>query len=248
MKKFIKTIFLALLLGLFVSNSAHAKIYAVLVGVSEYRQSYNNLQFCAKDAMEMYNLLRLQTSTDNLKLLTNTDATVANITYHTRQLFEQSKPDDVVIFFFSGHGSPGEFNAHDGNLKFSVLRDVFKNTKARRKLIFADACYAGSLRTESPTISSNIYSNLGSNVLLFLSSRTDQTSREQSSLQNGVFTYYLLAGLKGGADTNKNRKITAKELFDFVNPQVKERTKNGQIPVMWGRFNKNMIIINWEQK
>ena len=37
--------------------------------------------------------------------------------------------------------------------------------------------------------------------------------------------------------------ITANELFDFVHPKVKERTNESQIPVMWGKFDKSMIIL-----
>jgi len=244
--KVYKAIFI-LLFGIFISNPINAKIYAVCVGVSEYEESYNNLRFCAQDAIEMYNLLKLQTSTDNLKLLTNGNATVANIIYHTSLLFEKSNPGDIVIFFFSGHGNKGEFCAHDGDLDFSILKDIFKKTKAKRKMIFADACFSGSLRTENSS-SSNSASALDSNVLLFLSSRTRQTSQEQQSLRNGAFTYYLIAGLKGGADANKDRKITAKELFDFVYPKVKAQTKGMQVPVMWGKFDNDMLILSWKKK
>ncbi len=68
-----------------------------------------------------------------------------------------------------------------------------------------------------------------------------------SSLGNGFFTFYLLAGLRGGADNNRDRIVTARELFEFVNPRVKEMTKDVQVPVMWGRFEHNMEVLNWNR-
>jgi uncharacterized caspase-like protein len=65
-------------------------------------------------------------------------------------------------------------------------------------------------------------------------------------LHNGAFTFFLIAGLKGGADANRDRMITAKELYDFVRPQVEEQTGGKQIPVMWGKFEDDMVIMNWK--
>jgi uncharacterized caspase-like protein len=62
---------------------------------------------------------------------------------------------------------------------------------------------------------------------------------------NGVFTTYLLRGLRGGADSDGDRKITAKELFKFVSHDVKERSKDKQHPVMWGKFDDDYVLMDW---
>ena len=85
-------------------------------------------------------------------------------------------------------------------------------------------------------------------LMLFLSSRTNETSRENPYGRNGQFTRYLLRGLKGGADNNRNRIVEAKELFDFVAVNVAKATKGKQHPVMWGRFDNNMHVMNWNPK
>ena len=64
-------------------------------------------------------------------------------------------------------------------------------------------------------------------------------------MMNGVFTTFLLRGLRGGADVDLNRKITAKELFHFVNKGVRERSKEKQHPVMWGKFDDNYVLMDW---
>ena len=60
-----------------------------------------------------------------------------------------------------------------------------------------------------------------------------------------MFTIYLERGLRGGADTNLDKKLTAKEMYDFVHNGVIEMSRGEQHPVMWGNFNKNMVLIKW---
>ncbi|MDR2042192.1 MAG: caspase family protein [Tannerella sp.] len=232
--------------------SVHAredgKLYAVLVGVSEYRQAKNNLTYSHQDAIEMYNLLKLQTQEFNLKLLVNRQATKDHITETTRHLFTKVQPEDRVIFFFSGHGNRNCFYTHDQALVVDSLQAIFRECKARWKIILADACFSGTFRAsgteqEAPPARED----RDEHVLLFLSSRSDQTSKESQSLKNGLFTYFLMAGLKGGADRDRDRKVTARELFDFVHPRVKEQSAGKQVPVMWGQFEDDMVVMNWEK-
>ena len=44
---------------------------------------------------------------------------------------------------------------------------------------------------------------------------------------------------------NRDRTITALELYNFVHNGVTEASKNRQHPVMWGKFDNNMTIIKW---
>jgi len=230
------------LLLLTLPLSIEAKIYAVLVGVSEYEQSAINLTNCHKDATEMYEMLKEYTHPNNMKLLTNRQATHDAIVYYTKQLFHHARPEDIVIFFFSGHGEKNFFYTHDKRVYFSTLYSIFKQTKAKRKFIFADACYSGSLGQSDNQPAIDI-PNRGNNVLLFLSSRSNQRSYDGRILENGIFTHFLLAGLRGGADYNKDSYITAIELHRFVNPKVKDRSNGKQIPIMYGKFDENMIIL-----
>ena len=86
------------------------------------------------------------------------------------------------------------------------------------------------------------------NVMLFLSSRNTETSLESSLMDNGFFTYALQRALRGGADANRDRVITARELFNYVSKKVSTETGGRQHPVMWGKFSNNMPVIEWRQK
>ena len=72
-------------------------------------------------------------------------------------------------------------------------------------------------------------------------------SIESSQMVNGYFTAYLDRGQRGGADTNRDRIITAKEIFSFVSDGVKTISQDKQHPVMWGKFDDNFIMVDWRR-
>ena len=50
---------------------------------------------------------------------------------------------------------------------------------------------------------------------------------------------------QGNADTDRDRVITAKELFDFVSGGVVKISDGKQHPVMWGNFSDDMVVMKW---
>ena len=116
------------------------------------------------------------------------------------------------------------------------------SSRAKNKIVFSDACYSGQARKGSKRANAQ----MDTNVMFFLSSRTNEVSREYKGWKNGYFTAYLERGMRGGADFNKDRKITALELFQFVSEGVKESTRDKQHPVMWGNFDNDMPVMIWK--
>lgn len=251
MKRF--TTILLLLLVLCPLAQAR-KIYLVSVGISDYPGEEDDLNLPEKDARAMF---RLYTESANCEgiLLTNDMATRSNIKERTRKLFDKAGADDIVIFFFSGHGyTGGDFVAYDGRLSYDDVKGLFTRCKSKNKMIFADACFAGKFRTSSSKTGNQASSattqpkpsTVGSQVMLLLSSRGDEPSRESKYMRNGYFTACLLKCLKGAADTNGDRVVTAKELFIGVHKGVVELSRDRQHPVMWGKFSDDMPVFEWK--
>lgn len=214
--------------------------YLLSVGIADYPGTRNDLNLPANDAKAIASLYKTCNKAHTVLLL-NENATKDKIVTEAKSLFQKAGKQDVIIFFFSGHGSTGCFCAYDGNLKYSELRSIFASCKATSKIIFADACLSGGMRQGGHTGKHN----LGSDVMLFLSSRDDEYSIERTDMKNGFFTSCLVRCLKGGADSNKDRIITAKELYKGVSKGVVKLSNDKQHPVMWGNFNDNMPVINW---
>lgn len=132
-----------------------------------------------------------------------------------------------------------------GDLRYDEVRKAMSQSKCRNKMMFVDACRSGGMRVDNTSAQSAIAAAKNANVMLFLSSRNNESSIERGDMQNGFFTTYLQKGLRGNADTNRDRTITAKELYDFVHNGVSKISGNKQHPVMWGKFCSNMPVMRW---
>lgn len=242
MKHVLTTIMTLTLIGWGLLHPAVCKadVYLVAVGISDYPGNENDLNLPIYDAVDVYDLYKKNTTAHAILLL-NQDATVANIERAMNNLYRQAKADDIVIFYFSGHGVAGSFKAYNTSLSYKRIRKAMSMSKSRHKMIFADTCLSGNMRQGK----SDNQQSQESEVMLFLSSRDNEYSNEYGKMRNGFFTTYLLKGLRGNADTDKNRIITAKELFDYVSREVKRMTKNKQHPVMWGSFSDSMPVMRW---
>lgn len=83
------------------------QVYALLVGVDTYPEPVPPLQGCANDVNAMLETLRGRVGTDSLHelVLTNEEATRAAVTAGLQDHLTRAGPDDVALFYFSGHGS-----------------------------------------------------------------------------------------------------------------------------------------------
>ena len=222
----------------FISN-VQSKIYLLSVGIADYPGTQNDLRVSDNDAKTIAKIFKA-TKDASINVLVNNQATQSTLLNAIRTLFSDAQSNDAVILYFSGHGTPGALVCYDGLLAYQNVFKVLKGCKANRKIVIADACFAGKMRTSKQQSAS--YNS--QNVMFFLSSRTNEKSME-TPYQNSMFTIFLERGLRGGADINKDKRITARELYDFVHQGVIEASGGRQHPVMWGKFDNDMTIINW---
>lgn len=233
-------VILLLVLALPITLEAKGRVYLVAVGISDYPGTKNDLRLPAEDARRIEWIYRKNGG--STKILLNGQATEKEILKAMREQFNRANPDDIILLFFSGHGYEGGFVSHDEFVDYGKIRQAMATSKARTKLIFADACFAGQMRGQGKESPSSFKDR---NVLLFLSSRSNEVSQESQYMKNGFFTSALQRALRGDADTNRDRIITARELFDYVSKDVRKLTHDKQHPVMWGNFDNNLTIISW---
>lgn len=235
---------LALLIAFFTYSFMYAKVYLVAVGVSDYPGTRNDLRLAYNDAATMQWLYK-ENKNSSTKLLMNDKATVANVKSAMQKMYQKASANDIVVFFFSGHGVKGGFACYDGFLRYGDVGAAMSVSKSNNKMIFADAFFSGSIRDNSKV--SSKYNSLDKNIMLFLSCRSNELSIENVKKTNGLFTYALQHGLRGGADANKDSIVTAKELFNYVSTKVKKDSKDKQHPVMWGKFSDTMPVMKWKK-
>ena len=241
MYKSIAALLLTLCLALLPVTS-QAKIYLLSIGISDYPGTKNDLRLPHNDAATMQWLYK-ENKQAKVCLLMNDQAKVATVRKALKKMVSLATADDIVVMFFSGHGVKGGFVCYDGFLYYDDIYSAMSACRSQNKMIFADACFSGAMRQGKRSGTQLSPSN--SNVMLFLSCRSNETSIETRSMTNGFFTYALQHGLRGGADANRDRVITAKELFNYVSRKVQQESNNRQHPVMWGKFPDSMPVMQW---
>ena len=235
-------ILLMALVMLLASIKLQARIYVVSVGIADYPGAKYDLRLPGNDAATMEWLYK-ENKQAVVKLLRNANATVSNIQSAMRILYAKASPDDIVVLYFSGHGVKGAFCCYDGLLTYSDIVSIMSAARSRNMMVFADACYSGAMRKKYNVERKQTTS--GNNVMFFLACRSNEFSIEKATMTNGLFTHALQHGLRGAADKNRDRVITAKELYQYVSMKVKQTSDNRQHPVMWGKFPDTMPVMKW---
>jgi tetratricopeptide (TPR) repeat protein len=232
---------------------------ALIVGVSQYQQIHG-LQYADRDAEEFSNYLLTNPNwklpKENLVLLTNDKAKSGSIITWLNWLLDNSKEGDNVVFYFSGHGdvetvadaSKGFLLSYDcpknnyitGALGVDILQNTFSEmlNKGIKVYIVTDACRSGHLAggAAGTKQTAQAFSKQWKNETKILSSQPDEVSFEGPQWGNGrgVFSFFLMKGLNGFADLNRDSTITLSELEQYVGLQVSEATKYKQQPIFEG--------------
>ncbi|MBX2890872.1 MAG: caspase family protein [Saprospiraceae bacterium] len=234
-----------------------AKVWAVVVGVAAY-DHMPALRYTDDDAYRFYAFLKSLEGgalpDEQVQILVDEDATRDNVIGAINEIFAQAGANDLVIFYFSGHGLNGsflpiDFDGFNNKITHDEIAGAFNKCRAKFKLCLADACHSGSLfamrsATEEPILNT-YYTSLAKSVsgtALIMSSKADETSLESQGLRQGVFSHFLIRGLKGEADKNKDKVVTVEELFAYIYANVRDYTSNRQSPVIKGTYDPKMPV------
>ena len=224
-------------------------IYETLIGVANFKKE---------------NVLLLTDKTERRPTLKNIKWALGTFLARSAR-----KDDTVLIFFaghgapetdprglerdgLAKYLIPSDAEADDlysSALPMDELQTIFGRIEAERVVAFLDACYSGaaggrtfsSRRTRSGIIDELFLERLtrSKGRAIITASRPAEVSIELPELGHGIFTYYLVQGLKGAADLNRDGIISLQELYEYVEQQVtaKSRAVGGnQHPVMKGEL------------
>ena len=239
-----------------VEYNTDVKIWAVVVGVARY-DHMPVLKYTDDDAYQIFAFLKSPEGgalpDDQIRVLVDDDATRNNIIKSMRELFLKADDNDVVMIYFSGHGLPGsflpfDFDGFNNKLYHDDIKQVFSESKAKHKLALADACHAGTMLAMRSPVDATLknyyqaFEDSDGGTALLLSSKGDEYSLEDMGLRQGIFSHFLIRGLKGEADANKDKIVGIQEIFNFVSEKVTTYTGNAQTPTLSGDFDPNMPV------
>ena len=204
-----------------------------------------------------------------VKLLLDRDATGRKIRDALYVWLRQADEKDVVIIYFAGHGSPESSDA-PGNLfllpndteydniaatalpVWNIKAAIERFIKAKKVIIIADACHSYGVgksfdipgRAINP-ISSGLRELAGIRDGMCVINGSDENQLSQEGAKwdgHGVFTYFLLKGLKGEADYNKDKIIPIDDLNRYLFKKMSKATRGAQTPTVAGRFKPEFML------
>jgi hypothetical protein len=214
--------------------------WAVIVGISEFKNPKWNLLYPAKDAQDLSRFLidEAHFAPDHVKVLTNASATRENIltTLGSDWLPSNAGPDDMVFVYFASHGTSAEQDiarksfliAYDTDPRNAFatgieLQDLSRTIKRRinsdRIIIVLDACHSGAAEPGAKALfppQSFRFEDLlqGNGQLVIASAAENQIAHDSLRYKNGIFTKHFIDGLRN------NRKL--EDAFAYTRTKVEE--------------------------
>lgn len=249
--------------------------YAIVIGIANYLDpDIPKLSFSGRDAVVFAEFLESASGgsvpKQNIRLLTDSMATIGEVDKAMRWLIANTKEGDKVFFYFSGHGemenvtmsrngylicynTPSVAFVNMG-LSIDYLNDVVNTLSVQTKakvIVITDACHSGTMNGNK--FKGNFF--VGEQLMLkkenevrMASSKPDQLSNEKEDWGGGrgVFSYYLVNGLQGGlADANHDGTVSVAELKNYLENKmaddpVLKREGDVQTPVV--SFSKDVPL------
>lgn len=189
-------------------------------------------------------------------------------------LARAARRDDTVLIYFAGQGgveTDPRGLERDGLARYLLPRDadpgdyyttalpmdgfleMFAGIEAERVAVFLDASYSGAAggRTFAPGRPPGANADLllqrlarSKGRAIMASSRPSELSIAPAEMGQGVFTHYLVQGLTGAADHDKDATVTLQELYEYVESQVTRKSRAigaAQHPVLKGELDGALL-------
>ena len=221
---------------------------ALIIGIEKYEQT-PDANFANLDAKYFYEYARkgFGISKANINLLVDEDASlIKSISTINKWLPSKIKKNQTeLIIFFAGHG----LASNDGKELYLLPQDSDPDLLSRTALsrtelfeqiiklspksvtMFMDTCYSGISRDEKMLLASarpirivaSDKDGIPDNFTIFSASKLDQISSGLKEAEHGIFSYFLMKGLEGKADLNKDKEITNGELLAYMDQNVSQK-------------------------
>lgn len=243
---------------------------------SGYRHGIPDVDYAERDAkyIREYVINVLGYSAQNVIYESNTTfAKLAQIFgsagEHKGMLHNWVKPKESEVFiYYTGHGAPdaggkGAFlvpvDAHvdyisSNGYSLETFYENLAKLPAKRIIVVLDACFSGDsargmlVKNMSPAVLKSVSPvKKLPNVVTFASADREQVSTWFPEKRHSLFTYFFMKGLKGDADSNRDRKITVREIRDYIAEnvpyQARRLVNREQTPIVEGDESWEMAVL-----
>ena len=243
---------------------------AIIIGIENYKYA-PTVDFASNDARVFYQYSKsvFGIPERNIYYRINDGATSGEF----NKIFDEDgwisrrlkKGQTEVIVYYSGHGAPdmksekGYLIPHDidpnyanTGVSLDFIYSSLSKLQAKSVTLFIDACFSGESRSEEMLItgirpiSIKIRNSIltTENMAVFSASTGEQYSSAYPEKQHGLFTYFLLKGIRGNAK-GSDKKITLEELQNYIYENVSQTAgylDKEQNPTFIGKDKTRVLI------
>jgi len=220
-----------------VQTKPNKNAYAIVIGVEKYRQKLPKADFAGNDARIMAEYLEkvMGYPGENIVTLINNYATKSDLEkYLGKWLSNNAEKDSSVFIYYSGHGAPNPKTGdaylvpYDGDPSFieetgyplKRLYAKLDKLPAREIIVVLDSCFSGAggrsviaKGTRPLVMNMDKQVSHSNRIAILTASAGNQISSTHDEKGHGLFTYFLLKGIKEG-----NSELGT--LYNYLKPQV----------------------------
>ena len=243
-----------------IKNYERKDAVALVIGIGKYREeAIPPVKYAARDAEVMAKYLENLGGVPkaNIQVLTDEKASKSDIqAYLEDWLPRRVNEDSTVFLYYSGHGAPDPQGREayivpyegqpDFPSKLYPLQNIYASLNklpAKRVIVMLDSCFSGakgrSVTQEGARPLVMHLDNIlpaGQKVIVVAGATGNQISSDYDRVKHGLFTYYLLRGLRGEADRNSKGVVNLEDLYQYVKKNVSEKASlelnRDQTPVL----------------
>ena len=236
----------------------NSKAYAIVIGIETYRQKLPKADFAVADAKAVTEYLTktMGYPEENVVTLTNDLAALGDfVKYFEKWLPNNVEKGSTVFVYYSGHGAPNPKTGdaylvpYDGDPAFigetgyplRRLYDSLGKLPAKEIIVALDSCFSGAggrsviAKGARPLVMSlQSLAVPAGNMKIIAAASGDQISSTYEEKGHGLFTYFMLKGIKNEHVVKPDGSIAVNDLFSYIKPQVeriaRKQYNNEQTP------------------
>ena len=254
-----------------VAKSQNDDALAIIFGIENYK-NITNVTYAKRDAAITKEYFTQALGIPENRIYFQTDDNVSKAEFDKvfskdGWLEKRMKKTTDVFVFYAGHGAPdikenkaylipydGDPNyASQTGFSMDKMYQELERLEANSVTVFLDACFSGANRESEMLLADarpvfiEVQGPSARGVTVFSASSSKEISSAYPKKKHGLFTYFMLKGLQGSADTNKDKKITVGELGDYIHANVSETAGSldrEQTPELQ-TINKNKVLVRY---
>lgn len=224
-------------------------VYQVLTGLAGFKKEHVLLLTDRSEREPSYRNIKWALGTFLARSARKDDTVLIFFAGHGAPEIDQSgrERDGFAKYLVPSDADPEDL--YSTGFPMDELLTVFSRLEAERVVAFLDTCYSGdtggrtftSKKTRTSSVDDLFLDRLtrSKGRAIVTASRATEVSLELAELGHGLFTYYLLQGLRGAADVNGDRFVSLQELYEYVEREVSAKSRQvggNQHPVLKGEF------------